>query len=216
MVGNPNPVEAAFAVYNNLTWGSYSCADLALGNATGVDMDYSKVHTCPVPPTPPTPTPPAPTITTGVSYTFNAPISNTESTEPTPPVQPQNLIIVSKTSNTANISWDQVTDATGYTISYGTDTNALNIDEVTLTGSINTTYTLTKLKPGTTYYVKVRAKSTETSGEWSNIKSFKTSEDNTSVKKTPDNPSGGIPWVAVGVGVSALVVVLVVVALFVF
>ena len=51
-----NIIAEACAVYDNLTWESYKCLDLVLGDSTGINIDYSSLHTCPSPPIPPTPT----------------------------------------------------------------------------------------------------------------------------------------------------------------
>ncbi len=93
----------------------------------------------------------------------------------TPPDQPQNLVLTGLTANTATVAWNQVTGATGYILSYGTDTNAENIGEIIITGLTNTTYTFQNLEPETTYYVKVRADNGSL-GAWSNIITFQTQE----------------------------------------
>ena len=73
----------------------------------------------------------------------------------------------------ATITWSATTGATGYVISYGTDTSASNLDNIWL-GSDTTSYTLQGLVPSTTYYYKIASIDAQGVGDFSSVGSFTT------------------------------------------
>lgn len=77
----------------------------------------------------------------------------------------------------AKVTWKKVADATGYQVYYSTSKQFKGAKKTTVKKGKTVTKTLTKLKKGKTYYVKVRAykkvgKKTQYSA-WSNVKKVK-------------------------------------------
>lgn len=90
----------------------------------------------------PTGTPPAPVVTppSGVVYATNP---------------PSGLAVAGKTSSTITVKWNASTNANGYTVRYGTTSDAT--DGSVSTGSGTTQATAGGLTPGTLYYLRVQA-----------------------------------------------------------
>lgn len=57
---------------------------------------------------------------------------------------------------TGTITWSEVDDADGYQIEYSTSPNFKNSKKAEVKGGKNCRYKLTGLKPGTTYYIRIR------------------------------------------------------------
>lgn len=86
-------------------------------------------------------------------------------------------VTVKRKSKTAmRISWKKVRGATGYQIKYSLRKKS-GYKTITIKNKKSASYTKKKLKPGKTYYVKMRAyrtvKSKRTVGGWSRVKSVK-------------------------------------------
>jgi len=104
----------------------------------------------------------------------STPASTSSSSDLTPPVAPTNLATSNICSTTALVSWTAATGADTYTVSYGTDAAASNIDT---TSSLTTTSTsFSNLSNNITYYWKARSTSTANgTGAYSTPVSFTTS-----------------------------------------
>jgi hypothetical protein len=84
---------------------------------------------------------------------------------------PADLIISSITDFGANIRWGSVTGALGYKVSYGTDPDAANVGEFTISSN---SYDLPFLNEDTTYFAKVQAFNYAGKSAYSSIVSFET------------------------------------------
>lgn len=105
------------------------------------------------------------------------------------PAIPSNIAISPITDTTASVSWDAVSDATNYKLSYGTDTNASNIGVFTTTTNA---YSFVELMANTKYYVKVLAENPAGSSEYSDVEDFTTA-----------TVPASIPGIPTGLGISA-------------
>jgi len=92
-------------------------------------------------------------------------------TSTAPPSAPAGLSASSVTADSAQISWSSVSDATSYTLSYGTDTSASNVGTV---GTTETSYSLADLTSNTTYYIKILASNSGGSSAYSDAANFTT------------------------------------------
>ncbi len=96
------------------------------------------------------------------------------------------------TAFSATISWAEVSGATSYVVSWGTDTDASNLGTFTVdtSGQVvatsNVSTALTDLTPSTTYYWKVAAVSSLGTGGYSSVATFTTSVANLGILLVPD------------------------------
>lgn len=81
-------------------------------------------------------------------------------------------------SKKITVKWDKVTDATGYTIKYGTNKTSLSATKDIDTAD-TTNIDITGLLANTTYYVQIAAKNSNGAGEFSDIANAKTDADTT-------------------------------------
>ncbi|OGC09648.1 hypothetical protein A3J90_02580 [candidate division WOR-1 bacterium RIFOXYC2_FULL_37_10] len=88
------------------------------------------------------------------------------------PSSPTGLSTASITTSSVLISWNPVSDATKYILSYGVDSSATNCG--TIDASSNISKTLMSLNSNTTYYVKVMAVNSIGTSSYSSPVSFKT------------------------------------------
>jgi len=98
------------------------------------------------------------------------------STRPVPLVAPANLGITSKSYDSISLSWDQVTHADRYEVTYGGTSMSVNIPAVSLSG----------LLPDTEYNISVRAINSLETGP---VRSISVITD----KKPPANPNNLVP-----------------------
>ena len=85
--------------------------------------------------------------------------------------KPKNLATSNVQTNSATISWGAVSGVDGYELSWSTTPNAPDNGTI-VTGITNTSYNLTGLTAGTTYYVYVRAKKDAEYSDWSSVLEF--------------------------------------------
>ncbi len=80
-------------------------------------------------------------------------------------------------SKKATVKWKKVSDVTGYQIQYSTSKSFKSKKSVTVKGATKVSKTLSKLKKGKTYYIRIRAYKTVSGtkyySEWSSKKSVK-------------------------------------------
>ena len=86
-------------------------------------------------------------------------------------LQPENLTASKVAATSARLSWNAVTDAEGYELSYSTTEGAPDNGTI-VTELTKTHYKLIGLVDGTTYYAYVRAKRGNAYSEWSNVCKF--------------------------------------------
>jgi Fibronectin type III domain len=120
----------------------------------------------------PTGTPPPPVTTPpgGIVYATNPPTG---------------LVVTGHTSSTISVKWNATTNATGYTLRYGRDSNTT--DGSVAVGSGTTTATAAGLSPGTLYFLRVQATPAKAVDAFA---STTASTDKTSGGSTPP-PAGG-------------------------
>ncbi|MGN1194303.1 MAG: fibronectin type III domain-containing protein [Acutalibacteraceae bacterium] len=105
-------------------------------------------------------------LKTGTKYYFRliavsgktkSPYSNTVAVTPMPE-KVSSLKANVSSSTKASLSWGKVTGASGYQVYYSTSSDfKTNLKKITVNGADKTSCTLSGLKSGTKYYVKVRA-----------------------------------------------------------
>jgi prepilin-type N-terminal cleavage/methylation domain-containing protein len=78
------------------------------------------------------------------------------------------LVSTGKSFTTIDVSWNTVQNALSYDIQYSTNA-AFTASLVSDTGLSGTTYTATGLTYNTSYYFRVRAQTTDSTGLWSNV-----------------------------------------------
>lgn len=129
------------------------------------------------PPDPPAPgTSPTPIVSppsTGTVYATNP---------------PSGLTVTSKATTSMGLKWNKATNATGYTVSYGT-TSAATGGSTTVTGTATST-TVTGLKPGTLYYFRVQGTPAK-SGDGFASTTATTTKSSGGTGATPPPASGG-------------------------
>lgn len=118
-----------------------------------------------------TPPPPINTPPGGVVYATNP---------------PSGLAVSQKTSSTVTLKWNASTNATGYTVRYGRDSNAT--DGQVSVGSGTTTATVGGLSPGTLVYLRVQATPAKDSDAFA---STSVTTDAASSGSPPPPPTGG-------------------------
>ncbi len=130
-------------------------------------------------------------------------VTSTTSEVSTPPSTPTNLIASDITDISAKLTWEVVSNAASYKVSYGTNSGASNLGVFSCT---NNGYVLSSLTPDASYYVKVLAENSAGSSSYSSIESFTTeSVIGTTIPSTPTNLvisdiidiSANISWEAV-------------------
>jgi hypothetical protein len=147
-------------------------------NVTGTSLTVTPTPT-PAPTSTPTPTPTAtPTPTPSSSSTSSSSRSNSSSSSCSTqkPSAAPNLFQISTSPVRATLYFTPVNPATGYIISYGTNSSAnqysVSFDYTDGGGAV--TYTINSLSPVTTYTFKVQAKNGCATGDWSQLLSQKT------------------------------------------
>lgn len=96
------------------------------------------------------------------------------------------------TAFSATVSWAEVSGATGYVVSYGTDTVATNLGTFTVNtsgevvSSSTVSTTLSNLLPSTIYYWKVASVTSLGTGAYSSVATFTTSVANLGLLVIPD------------------------------
>ena len=137
---------------------------------------------------------PTESLNTGITATpqsFNvvprtqesSPDSNDHTCRDSKPISIPDLFQINTNGNSAKLFFSPVPSMNHYYISFSTKSNAEDHSaDVTLAPEGVQNYSITQLKPNTTYYFKVRAQNGCTSGDWSNI--FKVNTKSRGVTKT--------------------------------
>ena len=124
---------------------------------------------------------PTESLNTGITATpqsFNvvprtqesSPDSNDHTCRDSKPISTPDLFQINTNGNSAKLFFSPVPSMNHYYISFSTKSNAEDHSaDVTLAPEGVQNYTITQLKPNTTYYFKIRAQNGCTPGDWSNI-----------------------------------------------